>query len=89
MIVLVDTDVLIDLALDREPYVEPAGALLDALQQRAGSGFVTWHSMADFSNLMTPSRGRSATKQLVLDLLEFVDVAPTTSESLRHAALWI
>ena len=35
---------------------------------------------------MKPSRGRASAKQFVLDLIEFVDVAPTTTESLRYAA---
>lgn len=32
MIVLVDTDVLIDVALDRMPHVESSSALLDKLE---------------------------------------------------------
>jgi hypothetical protein len=31
MIVLIDTDVLIDVALDRRPFSDPAGRLLDAV----------------------------------------------------------
>jgi predicted nucleic acid-binding protein len=40
MIVLIDTDVLIDVALDRRPFSEPAGRLLDALQERRAEGRV-------------------------------------------------
>jgi predicted nucleic acid-binding protein len=42
VIVLVDTDILIDLALDREPFAEPAARLLDALEKSPGQGFVAW-----------------------------------------------
>jgi predicted nucleic acid-binding protein len=48
VIVLVDTDVLIDVALDRAPHAQSAGELLD--------------------------------------LVGFVDVAPASAESVRHAA---
>ena len=86
MIILVDTDVLIDVALDRENYAESAGALLDFLEQRPGLAFVAWHSISNFYYLVKPSRGRASTKQFILDLIEFADVAPTTTESLRYAA---
>lgn len=48
MIVLIDTDVLIDVALDRRPFSDPAGRLLDALQERRGEGYVAWHSISNF-----------------------------------------
>lgn len=86
MIILVDTDILIDVALDREPYAESASALLDALEQQPGLTFVAWHSLSNFYYLVKPPRGRASAKQFILDLIEFVDVAPTTTESLRYAA---
>ena len=46
MIVLIDTDVLLDLALDRAPHAGPAGALLDVLERRGRAGFVAWHSVS-------------------------------------------
>ena len=57
MIVLVDTDVLIDIALDRMPYVESSSALLDKLEQRPGTAFVAWHTLSNFYYLVTPTRG--------------------------------
>jgi predicted nucleic acid-binding protein len=44
MIVLLDTDVLIDIALDRTPHAEAATKLLEGLENRRGKGFVAWHS---------------------------------------------
>lgn len=86
MIILLDTDVLIDLALDRAPHSAPAAQLLDALAQRPGRAFVAWHSISNFYYLVAPTRGRSETRAFVLDLTRFVAVAPTTTESLRIAA---
>lgn len=85
MIVLLDTDVLIDLALDRVPYSEPAAGLLDALEKRPGSGFVAWHSLSNFFYLVAPSRGKHQAKNFLLDLTRFVFVAPTTTESFLFA----
>ena len=83
MIVLVDTDVLIDLALDREPHVKSAGELLDALQARPGTGFIAWHSISNFYYLVAPSRGRAGARGFLADLTTFVEVSPTTTKSLQ------
>lgn len=85
MIVLPDTDVLIDLALDRQPHSGPAAGLLEELERRPGCGFVAWHSLSNFYYLVTPSRGRHGAREFLLDLTRFIDVAPTTTASLRFA----
>ena len=86
MIVLVDTDVLIDVALDRAPHAQSAGELLDALERLPGVGYVAWHSVANFYYLVAPTRGRDDARAFVVDLVGFVDVAPASAESVRHAA---
>jgi predicted nucleic acid-binding protein len=85
VIVLLDTDVLIDLALDRKPYSESAGTLLDLLEQRPGHAFAAWHSFSNFYYLVAPSRGKRLTKDFILDLTRFVRVAETTTASLAYA----
>ena len=85
MIVLVDTDVLIDVALARDPFYEPAAALLDSLERRPGTAFLAWHSVSNFYYLVSASRGRVTARDFLLDLGRFVDIAPTTTESLRIA----
>jgi len=86
VILLLDTDVLVDLALDRAPHAEAAAALLDRLQHRPKEGFVAWHSISNFYYLVAPRQGRSATMDFIMDLTEFIEIAPTSTESLRYAA---
>ena len=86
MIILVDTDVLIDMALDRGEHALPAGALLDALEQRPGIGFVAWHTVSNFYYLVAPVRGKNRTKEFVTDLTQFIRVSPTATDDLRFAA---
>ncbi len=85
MIILLDTDVLIDVALDREPFIDPAAALLDALELQPGAAYVAWHSVANFFYLVRPALGGASAKQMVQDLIEFVDIAPASTESMRYA----
>ena len=85
MNVLVDTDVLIDLALDRSPHSKPAGLLLDLLQKRRAEGFLAWHSASNFYYLVAPKRGKADSRAFLLDLAQFMEIAPTTTDSLRQA----
>ena len=86
MIILIDTDVLIDVALDREPFAENAAALLDRLEQDPGKGFVAWHSISNFYYMVAPEHGKTNSRKLVLELTAFIEVAPTTTAHVRHAA---
>ena len=85
MIVLVDTDVLLDVALDRAPHADAAAGLLDALEGHPGTGFMAWHTVANFYYLCVPSGGRGATREFVRELSGFVAIAPTTTKELRYA----
>ena len=85
MRILIDTDVLIDVALDRAPHAEPAAKLLSRLEQAPGTGFVAWHTVSNFYYLVVSRRGAIDTRQFIVELTGFIDVAPTTTESLRYA----
>jgi len=83
--ILVDTDVLLDVALDRLPHFDAAAALLDHLEHHPGTGFVAWHTVSNFYYLVVPRYGREETRELILDLSRFVEVAVTDTDSLRLA----
>lgn len=85
MIVLLDTDILIDVALDRAPHANAAVQLLDALERGPSRGFVAWHSVANFYYLVAAKRGSKHTRQFIAELTHFLDVAPTNTEHLRAA----
>jgi predicted nucleic acid-binding protein len=85
VIVLVDTDILIDVALDRAPFAEPACALLDQLELAPGTAFLAWHSISNFYYLVSARRGRRPAKDFLLDLTRFIEVAATTTEDFRAA----
>lgn len=82
---LLDTDVLIDVALDRTPHAEPASALLDELERGPWSAFVAWHSLSNFYYLVRPVRGDSDTRAFLRELTSFVLVAPTQTADFHFA----
>lgn len=86
MIVLIDTDVLLDVALDRAPHAVSAAGLLDVCERKSITGFVAWHTVSNVYYLLQPSRGQESARRFIVELLGFIEVAPTDSESLRYAA---
>lgn len=84
--ILLDTDVLLDVALDRAPHADSSVALLDLLERRPRMAFVAWHTMANFFYLVRPFSGADRARDFLVDLTEFVTVAPTDTEDFRYAA---
>lgn len=82
MIVLLDTDVLIDIALDRAPHAETASNLLRILEKRPGTAFVAWHSLSNFYYVTRRILGSRGARQFIRGLVRFVGVAPTTTHHL-------
>ena len=85
MIILLDTDILLDVALGRAPHSAAAGTLLDLLESRPRTAFVAWHTLSNVHYLVASRQGRDAAGEFLAELVVFVDVAPTTRESFRLA----
>lgn len=83
---LLDTDVLIDIALDRRPHSGPATELLDRIEHGRHRAFIAWHTVSNFYYLVVPSRGQAAARDFIVDLIRFVAVAVTDTEAVRYAA---
>ena len=84
--ILLDTDVLIDVALDRLPHSSPASELLDRIEHGAESAYIAWHSISNFYYIVAPARGGVSAREFIVELTRFVAVAPTDTEGIRYAA---
>jgi predicted nucleic acid-binding protein len=82
---LLDTDVLIDVALDRSPHAAPAADLLDRLERGPLSAFIAWHTASNFYYLVKAVRGGGEARDFIGELTRFVTVAPTDTDALRYA----
>ena len=83
---LLDTDILIDTALDRRPHSEPASELLDKIEYGAESAFIAWHSISNFYYIVAPVRGGVSARDFIVELTRFVSVATTDTEGIGYAA---
>ena len=84
--ILLDTDVLIDVALDRHPHAGPSSELLDQIEQGAESAYIAWHSVSNLYYIVAPARGGLSARDFIVELTRFVEVATTDTEAIRYAA---
>ena len=84
--ILLDTDILIDIALDRRPHADPAAALLDRIEQGAETACIAWHTVSNFYYIVAPLHGGAGTRDFIVELTRFVAVASTGTEAVRYAA---
>ena len=82
---LLDTDVLIDVALDRRPHAEASSELLDRVERGPRRVFVAWHTLSNFYYLVTSERGDADTRDFIAELVRFVAVAPADTAAVRYA----
>lgn len=82
---LLDTDVLIDVALDRRPHSDPASEILDRLENGRQNAFIAWHTVSNFYYLVARSRGGRSTRDFIIELTRFVSVSKTGTEGIRYA----
>lgn len=85
MRIVIDTDVLLDVALNRSPHVFASSAVMTALQQGRHDGLVAWHTISNLSYMLSVSAGRERALEFIRDLSRIVDVAPADSDTLDIA----
>ena len=84
--ILLDTDILIDVALDRRPYSDPASELLDRVEHGEEAACVAWHSVSNLYYVVVPALGGVSARDFISELTRFIGVASTDTEGIRYAA---
>ena len=84
--ILIDTDVLVDTALAREPYVVDSRAFLDSAQASPEEACVAWHTVSNFHYVVSREQGDTDTRAFILELLEWADIASASADLVRFAA---
>jgi len=83
--VLLDVNVVLDVLLDREPHVEAAAALWEAVEGGHVKGYLPAHGVTTIHYLIRRERGPAFTARAVTDLLRVFIVAPVDGDVLRVA----
>ena len=83
--ILIDSDVLIDDAVDRHPYSIESKEFLRRAEQTVGMVFVSWHSIANLYYIASRERTDEDVRRYIARLLSFAQIAETNTEHLRYA----
>lgn len=83
--VLVDTNVLLDVILDRDPWAEDATTLLDKIAKGEAHGYVAGHAITTVHYLVERAKGRAAAATAVSDLLDILTVVPLEETDFQRA----
>ncbi|MXW25002.1 MAG: PIN domain-containing protein [Dehalococcoidia bacterium] len=82
---LLDSDMLIDVALDRPPYADASRAVLGQVAEGAEQACIAWHSFSNIDYIVTRELDRAIARAFIEGLLEFAQVAATTTDDLYYA----
>ncbi len=85
MRILVDTDILVDVALDRMPFSRDASLLLDKLEMKQANGFIAWHSLSNLYYICSSSIHDKKLKEYIKELLFFLSVSETATKDAIYA----
>lgn len=85
MIVLLDTDVLIDFALNREPFSKYASNLLELAEQKIFTTYLAWHSVSNFYYIVETKSKKQKTEEFIKELLQFIQISPTKTKDAVYA----
>jgi predicted nucleic acid-binding protein len=82
---LIDTNILLDVVLERKPWVEDATALLDAIAKGQAEGYVASHTIPTVYYVVARARNRAAAATATSDLLQLLTVVPLDNAALQRA----
>lgn len=85
MKVLLDTNIIVDDALEREPFWEASEQVLLLVEQRQVEGYVSASTFGDLYYIMRRGRGRDWTLNYLRRLITFCQVATVNEAAIAMA----
>lgn len=85
MRILFDTNVVLDVLLDRQPHVSPATALWAVVEQGRAAGVVAAHALTTIHYLVSKDRGARVASRVVSTILRTFHVARVDGAVLQEA----
>ena len=77
---LLDTDILLDVALRRTEFFDDSAHVLDWAEAAPGHAAVAWHSLSNLAYLLRPDA-----RPFIRGLLQFCEVASVSTDQARQA----
>ena len=78
--VLIDTNIILDIALQREPFFETANQIFNKIDEGHIKGFVTASSITDIYYISSKVCGREKSIAFISELIDILEVLSVTKE---------
>lgn len=85
MKLLLDINVILDVVLGREPWVQQAARLLSVVEEGRAQGYVAAHTITTIHYIVAREKGRHIAARAVTDLLRVVRVVPIAGADFQQA----
>ena len=85
MLVLIDTNVILDMLEKREPFYESSNDVLSLCASKKIKGYIALHSISNIFYILRKNYSAENRKRLLLGILKFLQVATASHENVRHA----
>lgn len=83
--VLFDSDVLLDILAQRQPFVEASAKALNTVTKGQIQGYVAGHAVTNIFYILRRQIGSEAAQKLISKLLQHIQVASVTDRVIRAA----
>jgi len=75
MVILIDTDVILDHLIPRQPFVDTASEIFNLCYQQKCNGYIAAHSITNIFYILRKQFSVSERKKLLISLCEFIEIA--------------
>jgi predicted nucleic acid-binding protein len=83
--ILVDTNVILDALLEREPFVDPAVGVLDSIESKEVKGYLAGTTVTTIFYLTQRATTEKKARKIIENLLTLFDVASIGQKTLTSA----
>ncbi|HNY42733.1 MAG TPA: PIN domain-containing protein [Bryobacteraceae bacterium] len=88
MKVLADSNIILDVLLDRVPHIQDSQMIWAAFEDRLVRGYLSAHCITTVYYLLAKRSGRDRADELVADLLTMCSIALVDGAVLKQASEW-
>jgi predicted nucleic-acid-binding protein len=83
--VLFDSDVLLDILAQRQPFVIASAQALNTVMKKQVQGFVSGHAVTNIFYILRRQIGSEAARKLIENLLQHIQIASVTNQVIHQA----
>jgi predicted nucleic acid-binding protein len=85
MKVFVDTNILLDVALQRAPHLADSDRVMKWCEAHPGYAFIAWHTVSNLYYLLEKQLDDAAAREFITTLVDVFEVVETGTAFVKHA----